>query len=140
MVVKVKKLHKDAKLPTKGSEESACWDLYAYSIEKDGWILKVHTGLAVEIPEGFFLDIRPRSGLSLTGLKILNSPGTIDSDYRGEVIALISVPDPNLRLPFKEGDRIAQVRLEKVWPTQFKEVEDLSSTKRGAGGFGSTGD
>jgi dUTP pyrophosphatase len=139
MEVKVKKLHPNAKLPTRGSEEAACWDLYAYSVEKDGWILKVHTGLIMEIPKGYFLDIRPRSGLSLKGLRILNSPGTIDSDYRGEIIALVTIPYVGLKLPFEVGDRVAQIRLEKVIPTEFKEVKVLSGTKRGEGGFGSTG-
>ena len=99
----------------------------------------IPTGLAFEIPEGFEIQVRPRSGLSLkTNLLVVNAPGTIDSDYRGELmIALTNTTDE----PFKvyNGDRIAQALLIPVPKAIFKEVETLSETVRGAGGFGSTG-
>lgn len=145
MIVKVKKLHPEAKLPTQGSEEAACWDIYAL---EDTYIDEyrttlVSTGLSLEVPEGYFLDIRPRSGLS-SKVVISNSPGTLDSDYRGELKvatrAVVGAWPLGGDFPrIKKGDRIAQIRLEKVWPIQFKEVDELSSTKRGTGGFGSTG-
>jgi len=142
--IKVKKLHPDAKLPTRGSEEAACWDIYALedTLINTRVAIPVRTGLAVEIPKGFFLDARPRSGLSGKGIIVKNSPGTIDSDYRGEILVLLQMTlhTWNGNELIKKGDRIVQVRLEKVLDTEFVEVEELSSTKRGTGGFGSTGD
>jgi len=105
---------------------------------------KVCTGLAFELPRGYALDIRPRSGLALKGLVILNSPGTLDSDYRGELlISFVNLSNEEI-IVYKE-DRIAQIRLiqdpqlfylEKI---EWEEVEELSETERGKGGFGSTG-
>ena len=99
----------------------------------------VPTGLAAEIPPGFELQVRPRSGLALKhGVTCLNSPGTIDSDYRGEIRVILA----NLGSePFtiSRGDRIAQLVLATVTPCEVRLVERLSDTERGAGGFGSTG-
>ena len=99
----------------------------------------VATGFAMAIPEGFEMQVRPRSGLALKhGVTVPNTPGTIDSDYRGELkIILINHGDD----PFviERGDRIAQMILAPVVRASWSEVSDLSETKRGAGGFGSTG-
>jgi dUTP pyrophosphatase len=99
----------------------------------------VPTGLAFGIPEGYEIQVRPRSGLSIKqGLTVVNSPGTIDSDYRGEVMVLmINLGAEPVRLT--HGDRIAQLVIKKVEQIQWESVDDLSQTDRGAGGFGSTG-
>jgi dUTP pyrophosphatase len=99
----------------------------------------VATGLAIAIPHGFEVQVRPRSGLALKhGITCLNTPGTIDSDYRGEVKVILA----NLGSePFqiRRGERIAQLVPAPVLPAEFREVESLDETQRGAGGFGSTG-
>ena len=99
----------------------------------------VKTGLFLEIPEGYEAQVRPRSGLALKhGVTVLNSPGTIDADYRGEIgIILINLSQE----PFvvEDGDRIAQLVFAKVKQAKWKETEELSETDRGKGGFGSTG-
>lgn len=99
----------------------------------------VKTGLFMEIPAGFECQVRPRSGLALKkGISVLNSPGTIDADYRGEVgVILINLSD----VPFiiENGERIAQLVFAKVEQAEWEQVEILTETDRGAGGFGSTG-
>jgi dUTP pyrophosphatase len=106
---------------------------------KPGDRIAVPTGLALEIPVGFEGQVRPRSGLALrAGVTILNAPGTIDSDYRGEVSVLLV----NLgREPFtiNPGDRIAQLVIAPVTRCELEETDELSSTARGSGGFGHTG-
>ena len=93
----------------------------------------------MEIPAGFEAQIRPRSGLALRfGLSVLNSPGTIDSDYRGEVGVLL-VNLGNIKQIVNHGDRIAQMVFAKVAPVRFEEADALSESVRGQGGFGSTG-
>lgn len=100
------------------------------------------TGLFVGIPQGYEIQVRPRSGLSLkTGLRVANAPGTIDSDYRGE-ICIIMTNTGDMTAFVSEGDRIAQLVLAPVLQVEWDEVSDvinLGSTERGAGGFGSTG-
>jgi dUTP pyrophosphatase len=99
----------------------------------------VPTGLAVEIPQGWEIQVRPRSGLALRdGVTVLNAPGTIDSDYRGEVrILLVNLGVEPITL--RRGDRIAQWVVAPAPQAEFVELEELASTSRGAGGFGSTG-
>jgi dUTP pyrophosphatase len=99
----------------------------------------VPTGLVMEIPEGLEGQVRPRSGLAFKhGLTVLNSPGTIDSDYRGEVgVILINLGDTPF--PVRRGDRIAQLVFARVEPVEWEEAETLAETGRGEGGFGSTG-
>ena len=103
----------------------------------------VKTGLSVELPMGFELQVRPRSGTSLkTGLRISNSPGTVDCDYRGEVCVIMTLTphDNTVQYTIKKGDRIAQGVVTAVEHAEFEEVFDnLSTTSRGSGGFGSTG-
>lgn len=98
------------------------------------------TGLFVEIPEGYELQIRSRSGLAFkNGIIILNSPGTIDSDYRGEIGLIIYNSGSNAGFYIKDGDRLAQALLKKVEKIEWEEVEKLEETDRGVGGFGHTG-
>ena len=99
----------------------------------------VATGFAIEIPHGYEVQVRPRSGLALKhGITCLNTPGTIDSDYRGEVKVILANlgADP---FPIRRGDRIAQLVPAPVLQANFEEVTELSETARGSGGFGSTG-
>jgi len=99
----------------------------------------VPTGLVFEIPPGFEIQVRPRSGLAYRrGLTVVNAPGTIDSDYRGEVkVLLINLGSEDFQI--RRGDRIAQLVLSPVIKADFQEVRELASSERGAGGFGSTG-
>jgi len=139
--LKVKKLSREAKLPTKATEGSVCYDVYStkrilFSPNEKNMI---HTGLVFEVPKGYGMDIRPRSGLASRGLIILNSPGTLDSDYRGELlVSCANISNGNILVD--KGDRIVQVRLFKVIDLEFEEVEEISETVRGKGGFGSTGE
>lgn len=101
--------------------------------------LAVPTGLFIELPQGYEAQIRPRSGLSLnTGLAIPNSPGTIDSDYRGEIKVIVANLS-NEVVEIKDGDRIAQMVIAKYERAEWIEVDNIDATERGAGGFGSTG-
>ena len=99
----------------------------------------VSTGLFMELPIGFEAQIRPRSGLAIKhGITVLNTPGTIDADYRGEVkIILVNLSDTVFEI--RHGERIAQMVIHSCTQAEFIEVEELNETKRGAGGFGSTG-
>ena len=99
----------------------------------------IPTGLSMELPAGYEAQIRPRSGLALkNGITLLNAPGTIDADYRGDIgIILVNLSTEDFTV--QPGDRIAQMVIAKYEQIQWEQVEDLSETKRGAGGFGSTG-
>ena len=130
-------------LPEYETEFSAGVDLRSFINEKI--ILKplerrlIPTGLFLELPKGFEAQIRPRSGLALKkGISVLNSPGTIDADYRGE-IGIILVNISNEDFVINSGDRIAQMVISKHEQVSFEQVEILEETKRGSGGFGSTG-
>ncbi|MCK6596296.1 MAG: dUTP diphosphatase [Bacteriovoracaceae bacterium] len=147
--VKVKKLsHYDQSfsLPTYETKGAAGADVRASLENKTELIIKpgervlVPTGLSMEIPFGFEVQVRPRSGLSFkTGLMVLNSPGTIDSDYRGEVKVILGNLGKNDEV-IKHGDRIAQLVIAPVTQAHYFEFDgDLSDTARGTGGFGSTG-
>ena len=99
----------------------------------------IPTGLYIELPDGYEAQVRPRSGLALKkGVTVLNSPGTIDSDYRGE-IKVIMINLSNETTVINTGERIAQLIISKFEKVQFKEVDELSETERGEGGFGHTG-
>lgn len=129
-------------LPVYKTEGSAGADIYSAEdgVLAPGERRAFSTGLYFSIPEGYEVQIRPRSGLALKhGLTVLNAPGTIDSDYQGEVkIILVNLGDRNYEV--KKGDRIAQMVVNEVHQAQFELVEDFSVyTERGAGGFGSTG-
>jgi dUTP pyrophosphatase len=140
--VKFKKLHVDAKLPVKGSEHAACYDVYATSVKsEDAGIVTYGLGFATEIPEGWKGIIVPRSNLTKHKWTILNSPAQIDSDYRGEWMIKMSCIGSILlnSLPYEVGDRVAQIYFEKVEPVTFIEADSLDDSQRGSGGFGSTG-
>lgn len=140
-VVAVKRLHKDAVIPEYQTLGAAGMDLVACNDEPiviQGEPTLIPTGLAIALPSGYEAQIRPRSGLSLKGVTIANSPGTIDEDYRGEIKVIVST---NGRLfTIKKGDRIAQMVISRVVQAGMVEADDdLSETERGTGGFGSTG-
>ena len=144
MKVEVKIINKSRHdLPAYETSGSAGMDLRANLDEKI--ILKpferfaIPTGLFIELPQGYEAQIRPRSGLSLkTGLSIPNSPGTIDSDYRGEIKVIVANLS-NEVVEIKDGDRIAQMVIAKYERAEWIEVDNIDATERGAGGFGSTG-
>lgn len=142
--VLVKRLHSfDLPLPTYLTDGSSGMDLYAAVDEsvivKPLQRVIIPTGITMELPEGFEAQVRPRSGLALKhGITILNSPGTIDEDYRGEIkVILINLGQEDFLI--KRGDRIAQLILSKVYRADIVEVEDLNKTERNDGGFGHTG-
>jgi dUTP pyrophosphatase len=141
MVLKVKKLSDEAIIPDYQSEEAAGFDLHSIDdvIIKPGERKLIGTGLAFEIEKGYEIQIRPRSGLAYKhGITVLNTPGTIDSDYRGEIkVLLINLSDEEFKI--KKGERIAQAVVAPVIQAKIVEVDDLNDTKRGSGGFGSTG-
>ncbi len=139
----IKKLNKKAKIPEYKTEGSSGMDLVA-NIEKSiymnpGITSIIPTGISVSIPTGYDLQIRPRSGLAAkNSITVLNTPGTIDSDFRGE-IKVILINLGNKKFKINPNDRIAQMVLCHTIKVKFKEVEILEETKRGSGGFGSTG-
>ncbi|MDH5404134.1 MAG: dUTP diphosphatase, partial [Candidatus Heimdallarchaeota archaeon] len=100
--------------------------------------IKVRHGISIELPEGYFAEIRPRSGLSSKGITIANAPGTIDPQYRGELMTLLR-NNTNKNYLVNKGDRVSQIRIQKIYQTKFIEVSELSETTRGESGFGSTG-
>jgi dUTP pyrophosphatase len=125
------------------TSKAAGMDICA-AIEKDlvlekGVVALIPTGFAVAIPEGFEIQIRPRSGLAVNhGIGLINSPGTIDADYRGEIkIAAINLG--RKKYTVKRGDRIAQMVIKRVYQARLKVVEQLDETDRNSGGFGHTG-
>src|SRR5690606_22343744 len=140
--VRVKKVHPNAVIPQYQTKGAAGFDLVAVEDVTlgPGETTTIPTGLAFEIPEGYEMQIRPRSGLTLkTPLRIANAPGTIDSDFRGEVKIIVTNTSENKGFYIKRGDRIAQGVIATVMGAVFEEADDLSETDRGSGGFGSTG-
>ena len=130
-------------LPVYQTQQSAGLDLNAFideSIEIAPLDRKlVGTGLYIALPEGYEAMIRPRSGMALKhGITVLNTPGTIDADYRGEIKVLL-INLSNEKFKISNGDRIAQMVVNKFEQVQFKLVDNLDSTERGAGGYGHTG-
>jgi dUTP pyrophosphatase len=143
--VKIKRLPhaKDLPLPTYQTPEAAGLDLYAAVKEPvtlmPGDRTLVPTGIAIALPKGLEAQLRPRSGLALKyGLTLLNSPGTIDSDYRGEIMVLL-INLGSKPVTISRGDRIAQCVLNAIVQVTLEEVEQLPSTSRGSNGFGHTG-
>ena len=139
----IKKLHSDVNIPKYETEGSSGLDLEAY-IEKDLRLLSgerklVPTGISVAMPNNFEIQIRPRSGLAYKkGISVVNTPGTIDSDYRGEIkVLLINLGTEAVTI--KKFQRIAQMVICPIIKANLKEVQELPETIRGAGGFGSTG-
>ena len=143
MHIRIKKLSENAVMPTYGTEYSAGADLYALSGESvvipAGKTVLIHTGLSIEIPEGYAGMIFARSGLaSKRGLAPANKVGVIDADYRGEImVALHNHSDKDETV--EGGERVAQLCIMPFLKAEFEEADELSDTVRGAGGFGSTG-
>jgi len=139
--VAIEKVSPDAKLPFLSHHGDAGYDLFANESVKilPGSIALVATGIKLAVPLGFECQVRPKSGLALNhGITLLNTPGTIDAGYRGEVkVILINLG----KAPFlvEKGKKIAQLVFNKIESVDFKLVEGLDETKRGEGGFGSTG-
>lgn len=140
--VSIKRLDKDLPLPQRAHRGDAGVDLYATeSIQiQPGHRALVGTGVALALPLGTVGLIHPRSGRALKeGLSIVNAPGTIDADYRGEIKVCLINLDPQTPISIERGQRIAQLVIQKVELVDFVEVEELDNTVRGAGGYGSTG-
>jgi len=151
--VKFFKCHPEAKLPERANEDDAGWDLF--STEEVVWHYDARpqtapTGLKMVIPSGWEAQVRPRSGMSLKGLTVCNSPGTIDAGYRGEIKVIVAPTNVNTNasnsfpIIIPKGTKIAQLVFKRVPQTSIKEIseeefEKLSNTTRGEGGFGSTG-
>lgn len=144
-ILKIKKLEngKDLALPKYETSGSAGMDLLAAIADpitlKPSEIKLVPTGIAIALEKGFEAQVRPRSGLALkNGITVLNTPGTIDSDYRGEVCVIL-INHSKVDFVITRGMRIAQIVIAKHEQAQIEEVENLDETVRGVGGFGSTG-
>ena len=139
----IKKLSKTAIIPKYETQGASGLDISA-NINEDLTLainesILVPTGIAVSIPQGFEIQIRPRSGLAAKkGISVLNTPGTIDADYRGE-IKVILINHGNEPFVIRNGDRIAQMVVCPIVQAKFEQVDELSDTERGSGGFGSTG-
>lgn len=146
ILIKIKRLNPgfdDIELPGYATHGSAGMDIraavYDEIVLKAGEIKLIPTNLVVEIPEGFEIQVRPRSGLAVKhGIGIINSPGTIDSDYRGE-IKIILMNFSREDFVIKRGERIAQLVLSRIYRANLEENSNLLDTKRGEGGFGHTG-
>lgn len=141
MKLKVKRLSEDAVVPRYATDGAACFDLVATErkIGSDGTATYA-TGLAFEIPKGHVMLVFSRSGHGFKeGLRLANCTGVIDSDYRGQVVVKLQADHPQPDWP-RVGDRVAQAMLVKLPVVEFEEVEELTETKRGNGGFGSTGE
>jgi len=166
--VKIERMHEDVVIPSYKHDDDSGMDVRAFF--HDEWMNKnglgtdseladryhyvtagarmiIPTGIKVAIPKGYEIQVRPRSGLAFKqGLTVLNTPGTVDAGYRGEVGIIVynsTIPDPTIHLAYnikiEHGDRIAQLVLQKVPQVEWEEVESVDETTRGDGGFGSTG-
>lgn len=139
--LKIKAIHVDAVIPKQANEGDAGFDLTSIHdlVINPGQRLLVQTGLTMEIPKGYEGQVRPRSGLALkNGITVLNSPGTIDAGYRGEVgVILYNTGEHPFQI--EKGMRIAQMVIQSVPKVMIEEVRELSDSERGEGGFGSTG-
>ena len=157
--IKIKKIGKDAKLPKRQKKGDAGFDAYINGFKspsnqgkkklikwdhKEAWLsshqrIICSLGFATEIPEGYYAQVVPRSGLALwDGLTVINTPGTIDSGYRNEWTAIIvNISDKEVKLMV--GDRICQIIIRKMIDFEFEEVDELSKSERGLDGLGSTG-
>ena len=141
MTLRFKKIHPDAVLPSYAHEGDAGMDVRSVEDAEiaPGSRALVHTGLVMILPRGYEAQVRPRSGLALKhGVTVLNTPGTIDEGYRGEVgVILANFGDAPFAV--KKGDRIAQVVVAPVTRAEIVETDEVDGTERGGGGFGSTG-
>lgn len=140
--ISVQKLAADVKMPAYAHEGDAGLDLYStidHTLQPGARAL-IPTGLKMAIPRGYEGQVRPKSGLALKhGITVLNTPGTVDAPYRGEVGVILINLDPKIPYEIKKGEKIAQMVFNKVEYAFFTETAELTATTRGAGGFGSTG-
>jgi dUTP pyrophosphatase len=141
MQVNILRVDKELPLPSYAHDGDAGVDLFS----AEDYILKqnetklISSGIKIEVPKGYEAQIRPRSGLALkNSVTVLNTPGTIDHQYRG-IVGIILINHGKNDFQIKKGERIAQMIFNKIESVDFEEVEELSETKRGDGGFGSTG-
>ena len=144
MKVRFKKISPSAIEPTRAYAGDAGFDLYAMkdTTIEPGQTVKVSTGIILEVPEGYYMEIVPRSGLSYKShLRIPNSPGIIDSGYRGELLVMMHniSSDPYASYRISQGDRIAQMILRKLEDYELEEAEELEDSERSGNGFGSSG-
>lgn len=136
----VEKLVPEAKMPKFAHESDAGADICStidYEL-KSGEIKAIPTGIQIELQRGYFVDVRPRSGLALKGITLVNAPGTIDADYRDEIKVILMNLAKN-KFKIEKGMRIAQLLLRKVEKAEYIEVEKISKVNDRNGGFGSTG-
>lgn len=139
--IKIKKIKENAILPYYAHDGDAGVDLYSTEdyVLKPGERVLVSTGIIIAVPQGYEAQIRPKSGLALNhGISVCNSPGTIDSGYRGE-IGVIAINHSKEEFKIGKRTKIAQLIFNKIEKAEFEEVKELDDTKRGQGGFGSTG-
>ncbi len=143
LLIKIQLIHPKARLPSYASIGAAGADIFAALDDSlvigAGKRTAVPTGIKIELPEGYEAQVRPRSGLAIkSGITVLNAPGTIDSDYRGELLVLlVNLSDKDYTINC--GDRIAQIIIAPVMRVSFSTARVLLPSKRGDGGFGSTG-
>ena len=144
MQIKIKKVNPNAKIPTRGSDQAAGYDLYA-CLDTENITIPAHqtvkapTGISMAIPEGYFGAIFARSGLAAKqGLRPANCVGVIDSDYRGEFMVMLH-NDTDEPKTVENHDRVAQLVVMPFMSVEFQETDSLDETQRGSGGFGSTG-
>ena len=138
----VTKLDNDAVIPTYAKPGDAGADLYSISdlVLSPGERALVKTGIAIALPNGYVGLVHPRSGLGLkNGISVVNTPGTVDAGYRGEIGVVLINHDLHESFQVKKGDRIAQLVIQKVENAQFKMVDQLPESERSTGGYGSTG-
>ncbi len=140
-VVRVRLLRTGARLPVRASDHASGFDLHACLDDRDVEVgqrpVVIGVGIALEVPPGFDAQVRPRSGLAKLG--VLSTFGTIDSDYRGELMVTLYTVSPDITHTVHDGDRIAQLVIACLSDVVLVAADDLSSTSRGAGGHGSTG-
>ena len=142
VVIPIRLLEKDLPLPAYAHPGDAGADLVAAEEAElaPGHRVKVRTGIAVAIPEGYVGLVHPRSGLAARlGVTVLNAPGTVDAGYRGEILVILVNHDPVRTVKIARGDRIAQLVVQRVERASFHVVDELGDTSRGTGGHGSTG-
>ena len=138
MKIRFKKINPDAVTPKQCTNGAAGFDLTAVSVDEDSLTVRCDTGIAVEIPDGYAGLLFPRSSVYKTGLAMANAVGVIDADFRGAISAIFYKRRHEVN-PYKVGDRVAQLVIVPIANVKFVEVDELSETERGAGGYGSTG-
>lgn len=140
-VVRVKLLREGARMPFRATEASSGFDLYACLGHEQVVVTQrpvlIRTGLALAVPPGLDAQIRPRSGLARKG--VLSTFGTLDADFRGELMVAMYTTSPEVTYTVRDGDRIAQMVVVRLAPITFELADQLEDTARGAGGHGSTG-